>query len=158
MGLLRRGCDSAASVPGFTEDSIHAFVKKELADNQISDTEDLYDPITERMVPKILTGKQYIMKLEHQAGDKWSAVDEAASDQNGQPGKPGGHDSSKRIGYLDILALLSHGATENLADIQQYRSTASPDLWRRIRMGRRRRSGASTGSDLADFTVRDMRR
>ena len=135
LGKVAAKTGKRYKLPGFTEDSILDFVKKELSDSGTSDTEDLYDPITERMVPKVLTGQQYIMKLEHQAGDKWSAVDEAASDQNGQPGKPGGHDSSKRIGYLDVLALLSHGAKENLADIQQYRSGANQDMWRRIRMG-----------------------
>ena len=93
LGKIAAKTGKRYKMPSFSEDSTLDYVKKELADNQISDTEDLYDPITERMVPGVLTGNQYVMKLEHQAGDKWSAVDEAASDQNGQPGKPGGHDS-----------------------------------------------------------------
>ena len=135
LGKIAAKTGKRYKMPGFSKDSMLDFVQKELRDNGISDTEELFDPVTERKIPNVITGKQYIMKLEHQADGKWSAIDEAAVDQNQQPGKPGGHDSAKKVGYLDVMALLSHNATENLADIQQYRSGANQDMWRRIRMG-----------------------
>jgi DNA-directed RNA polymerase beta' subunit len=75
------------------------------------------------------------LKLEHTADAKLSAIDEGNPDLNEQPGKPGGSESAKRIGMLDTMALLSHGAVKTLSDIQNYRTGANVDMWRAIKMG-----------------------
>jgi len=122
-------------LPSFSNDSYHEFVKRELETNQISDAEDLFDPENNRTVPRVLTGIQNFLKLEHTADAKLSAIDEGSPDQNEQPGKPGGSESAKRVGLLDTMALLSHGAVKNLSDIQNYRTGANVDMWRAIRLG-----------------------
>ena len=122
-------------VPSFSTDSYHKFVSGELKKHGVSDTEDLFDPETGKKIPNVITGVQGFYKLEHTADTKWSAVDEGGMDQNMQNTKPGGTDSAKRVGPLDLYGLLSHGATKNLYDIQNYRTGGDPDLWRAIRMG-----------------------
>ena len=135
LGKIALKTGKKYNVANFSDDSNLEFVEREMKKHGISDTEDLFDPVNNRKVPNVLTGVTYMMKLEHQSADKWSAIDEGSTDQNDQPGKPGGHDSSKKVGYLEVLGLLGHGAKENLADIQQYRSGSNKDMWRRIRMG-----------------------
>ena len=135
LGKIATKTGKKYTLPHFSEDSFHEYVKNELSVNGVSDTEDLFDPMNQRTIPRVLTGVQNFLKLEHTADAKLSAIDEGASDQNEQPSKPGGSDSAKRIGNLDIMALLSHGAVKNLSDIQNYRTGSNPDMWRAIRMG-----------------------
>lgn len=135
LGKVAAKTGKKYKLPSFSEDSFHDFVQNELNVNGVSDTEDLFDPETNRPVPKVLTGVQNFLKLEHTADAKLSAIDEGSSDQNEQPGRPGGSESAKRVGLLDTMALLSHGATKTLADIQNYRTGRNVDMWRAIRLG-----------------------
>jgi biotin carboxyl carrier protein/ribosomal protein L21E len=135
LGKVATKTGKRYTLPSFSSDSFHDFVKNELDLNQVSDTEDLLDPETNKVIPKVLTGIQNFLKLEHTADAKLSAIDEGNPDLNEQPGKPGGSESAKRIGMLDTMALLSHGAVKNLFDIQNYRTGANVDMWRSIKMG-----------------------
>jgi hypothetical protein len=135
LGKVASKTGKRYTLPSFSQDSYHDFVQGELTKNQVSDTEDLFDPETNRVVPRVLTGIQNFLKLEHTADAKLSAIDEGSPDQNEQPGKPGGSESAKRIGMLDTMALLSHGAVKTLYDIQNYRTGANVDMWRAIRLG-----------------------
>ena len=135
LGKIAAKTGKRYTIPAFSEDSYHDFVKNELNINGVSDTEDLFDPETQRTVPRVLTGIQNFLKLEHTAESKISAIDEGTSDQNEQPGRPGGSESAKRIGFLDTMGLLSHGATKTLSDIQNYRTGSNVDMWRAIRLG-----------------------
>jgi len=135
LGKIAHKTGQKYVMPSFSTDSFHKFVSGELKKHGVSDTEDLFDPETGKKIPNVLTGIQAFYKLEHTADTKWSAIDEGGVDQNFQPTKPGGTSSAKRIGNLDVTALLSHGAVKNLYDIQNYRTGGDPDLWRAIRMG-----------------------
>jgi hypothetical protein len=52
-----------------------------------------------------------------------------------QPAK-GGSTGSKRVGSLDTTALIAHGATHNLQDVQLIRGTRNEDYWTALKMGR----------------------
>lgn len=136
LGKVASKTGKRYTLPSFSSDSFHDFVKNELDTNKVQDAEDLFDPETNKKIPRVLTGIQNFLKLEHTADAKLSAIDEGNPDLNEQPGKPGGSESAKRIGMLDTMALLSHGATKNLFDIQNYRTGANVDMWRSIKMGR----------------------
>lgn len=122
-------------LPNFSDGSVQELVARELAENGISDTEALTDPVTGRTIEGVLTGSQYFMKLEHQSEDKLSGRNEGGVDINEQPTK-GGKTGAKRLGGLMDAALIAHGATENLRDKQIYRGTKNADMWRAIRAGR----------------------
>ena len=54
-------------LPAFGKESWRDYVEGELKANGLPDKEDLHDPVSNRRVPNVMTGKQYFLKLEHQA-------------------------------------------------------------------------------------------
>ncbi len=53
-------------VPSFMDESMIAFVKREMEKYDVSDTEDIYDPTQgDKKIPKVFTGSRYYMKLHH---------------------------------------------------------------------------------------------
>ena len=121
-------------LPSFSTDSFRDYVKDELAAHNMSDTEDLFDPSTGKMVPKVLNGRQLFLKLEHVSSSKLSGRGDGGVDQNDQPSK-GGEDGAKRTGGLQMLALLSHGVPHVIKDAHLYRGSSNPDMWRKVRLG-----------------------
>jgi DNA-directed RNA polymerase subunit beta' len=115
-----------------------AKVKKDLADNGLSDTEELFDPQTGTSLGQILTGEPYVLKLDHQAEKKETARGIAGGyTAYGAPGSgsgiPGG---GQKIGQLDTYALLAHGSKAFLREAQTYKSDVDQkDVWNKIMTG-----------------------
>jgi DNA-directed RNA polymerase beta subunit/DNA-directed RNA polymerase beta' subunit len=121
-----------------TEDN-HGLVAKALKEHGLSDTENLIDPTTGNTIPGILTGPQYIIKLEHQVDKKMSSRDRGAYDRNLIP-KGGGHDGGQAFGALGTYALLSHGARGKIQEAQTLLSDKgqgglNDELWGAIQSG-----------------------
>jgi len=134
LGKIARKRGKAYKVPGFSEESMVDFVKKELQDAGMKDTDDVFDPTTGRKVKNILTGERFIYKLHHTAESKGRGRDVGAYTSEGLPAK-GGEFGAKRISNMEINALLSHGATEVLRDAQVIRGQRNDDFWRAFRLG-----------------------
>lgn len=112
-------------------------VKKMLADEGLTDTEEVFDPVLNRKLENpISTGEAFIMKLHHVVESKKSARGNAGYDQNKQPLK-GGSDAaqSKRLGGLETTALMAKGAYNVLRDASTIRGSENNDYWRAIRQG-----------------------
>ena len=116
-------------VPSFTKDGdMLAHVTAEMKKHGISDTEELHDPVTGQPLGQTLVGFQHIIKLVHQV-DKKVAVSSgmpaphnpATYDINLQP-KHG-----QRIGSLGLYAMLAHGATANLREMQTWKGEGPDD-------------------------------
>ena len=92
------------------------WTEKQMAENGIKPTADVFDPQTGRTIKNVGDGYAYIKAFHHLAEKKYSArgVDGAYT-QDEQPAK-GGVEGAKRISGFDNLALLSHGATEVIKD------------------------------------------
>jgi DNA-directed RNA polymerase subunit beta' len=86
----------------------------------ISDTEDLYDPVTKRKFPNVLTGPQYILKLHHTAEKGLSTRSRDAYDSNMLPSS-GGPKGGQTMDAMGLYALLAHNARENIREIQTYK-------------------------------------
>lgn len=121
-----------SSISDYTE-----HVKKELKDNDISDTEDLKNPTTGDTYKNVLTGPQYILKLHHTAEKKLVA-------RSGGPGRGytnelqphgGGEDSGQTMDSGGLYALLAHGARANIRDAQTLKSDMNDLLWERLQTG-----------------------
>jgi hypothetical protein len=113
------------------------YVEQELQKHGLQSTETVNDPVTGRKIPGIATGHRFIMKLHHTAEAKLqgrAAGGGAAYTAEDTPAK-GGESGSKRIGMLELGALLSHGAYQGIRDASIIRGQKNEDYWRQIMSG-----------------------
>jgi len=132
-------------------------VKSDLKQHGISDTEELFDPITKKSLGKALTGPQYMLKLVHQVEKKLSVRSgmnlpgmpgSEGYDMNLQPSS-GGHAGGQSLGALGLYAMLAHGARANIREMQTWKSEGTDpqsneakrwpsqhiDVWKAIQEG-----------------------
>lgn len=121
-------------LPGFMDASFVDFATQELAKNKISDTDDIYDPITGRKIPKVFNGVSYFYKLQHTAEAKSGGQAFTGYSVDEQPVTGG--DRSKRLGNMEVAALVSHGAKNILTEAKLIRGQKNDDYWRDLRLGR----------------------
>lgn len=120
-------------------------VKKDLEANKLTDTEEIYDPVTHRKLGDVLTGDQYIMKLKHQVEKKLAVRSTGNYTIDRAPKGTGAENPGQGIGQLEFYALLAHGARKNLKEMATYKADqqvdealnpqAHVDFWNRVQMG-----------------------
>lgn len=110
------------------------FAQKELSKHGMSDTEDITDPETGRKIKSVMTGNRFFMKLHHTAESKGQGRAMGSYTAEGTPAK-GGSEGAKRIGMLDLGALLSHGAGQVIRDGKMVRGQANPEYWSQFMSG-----------------------
>ncbi len=120
-------------------------IEKDLKDHNITDTEEIYDPVTHKKLGDVLTGDQYIMKLKHQVEKKLAVRSKANYTLDRSPKGTGADHPGQGIGQLEFYALLAHGARKNLKEMATYKSDqqldenlnpqAHIDFWHRVEMG-----------------------
>jgi len=108
-------------------------INKMMKKYNVSDTETLIDPKTNKEIKDVFTGNQYFYKLKHQALDKASSRYKGVYSVLDQPVR-GGAEGSKSLDALTYYSLLSHGATSFIKDVMQ-KSEKNDDLWRAIELG-----------------------
>ena len=112
-----------------------AWTERQMAENGVKETADVFDPQTGRTIRGVGDGYVYVKAFHHLAEKKFSARGiDGAYTQDEQPAK-GGIDGAKRISGFDNLALLSHGATDVIKDSMTIRGQMNQDYWRRYRLG-----------------------
>jgi len=112
-----------------------AFVAAELEKHGISGEETIKDPETGKLIENQGDGYMYFSPFHHLAEKKISARSTGGYTQDRQPAK-GGPTGAKRVGGLDVKALLSHGATEVLKDSHTIRGNKNEDYWTALKLGR----------------------
>jgi len=110
------------------------FAQQELNKHGMSDTEDVIDPETGRKIPGVLTGQRFFMKLHHTAESKGQGRATGGYTAEGTPAK-GGSEGAKRVGMLELGALLSHGAGRVIRDAKMVRGQANPEYWSQFMAG-----------------------
>jgi len=126
---------------------ITARIQRELKAHGLTDKEDILIPekdpttgaVTMRNAGQALAGQQYIHKLKHQVGRKLTARSGGpgyAYDRDRMP-RSGGKTSAQSMDALGLYAMLAHGATHNIRDMQTYKSNAdmNDELWSAIQSG-----------------------
>lgn len=127
-------------------------VKGLLKKHGLQDQEELFDPASGKSLGKALVGPQHTIKLLHQIDKKVSA--RAGNVLEG--GEPehydvnlipsgGGKTGAQSIGNLGLYAMLAHGATANIREMQTWKSegedprgkwhSAHNQVWRAIQTG-----------------------
>jgi DNA-directed RNA polymerase beta subunit len=118
-------------------DDLVQFAIDEAKKYGIKDCEDLIDdsdPDHPKKIPHVLSGTSFWMKLHHTSESKAQGRGIGRYTMDGQPAK-GGDDGAKRMGMLELSALLSHGATNNIADIKYVKGQENLDYWRQYMAG-----------------------
>jgi DNA-directed RNA polymerase subunit beta len=110
------------------------FAKEQLRKNNLTDLEDVTDPETGRKIKGVLTGNRFFMKLHHTSESKAQGRSTGGYTAEGTPAK-GGSEGAKRVGMLDLGALLSHGAGQVIRDAKMVRGQANPEYWSQVMAG-----------------------
>ena len=122
---------------------------RELKQHGLSEQEDILLPIMNKQTGEVekhvtaknvTVGPQYIHKLRHQVG-KGKLTARAGGpgyvyDADRMP-KSGGPHSAQSMDTLGLYAMLAHGATKNIRDMQTYKSNAdmNDEVWSAIHAG-----------------------
>lgn len=117
-----------------SERDLVEFAQQELAKHGLSDTEDVMNPETGQKISGILTGHRFFMKLHHTAESKGQGRSMGGYTAEGTPAK-GGAEGAKRVGMLELGALLSHGAGKVVRDAKMVRGQANPEYWAQFMAG-----------------------
>lgn len=135
LGKVAAKTGQAYKVKDFDNDrDMVDFAQKELAKHGLNDTEDLFDPENGRKIGNVLTGNRFFMKLHHTAESKGQGRSTGGYTAEGTPAK-GGAEGAKRVGMLDLGALLSHGAGKVIRDAKMVRGQANPEYWSQFMAG-----------------------
>jgi len=120
-------------LPSFGTDLLK-YAMSELEKNGLSDTDKVYDPHTRR-TNEVFTGNRFLYKLYHEAESKETGRSDAGSyTSEGQPAKTK-EESAKRLGLLDMNALISHGVPAVIRDSKLVRGQRNDAYWAAFRSG-----------------------
>jgi hypothetical protein len=110
------------------------WAKALLKKHNISDKEEVVDPITGKSVGMVMVGKQNILKLHKTVDTNFSARSTGAYDADEQPLK-GGVEGAKKLGMMEVNALLAHNARANLREFATLKSQKNDAYWNAVRSG-----------------------
>lgn len=114
---------------------LRKFAEQEALRHGVKDLEDVYDPVTGKTIPQVLTGNMFTMKLHHVSESKEGERAFGDYTSDGTPAK-GGPTGAKTWGMLHLNALLSHNASGAIADAHMIRGQRSPQYWSAVMSGR----------------------
>lgn len=110
------------------------WVKDQMKKYNIPWKQDVYDPQTGKTISNVFTGNIYFLPLKHIADTKMSR---RGTDQYSAQGIPGGsgQTGSKRLGSMEIGALVGHDAFNFIQDAKLIRGQSNAQFWRSLRTG-----------------------
>lgn len=110
-------------------------IKKDMKKYNVKEKEIIIDPNEGELENPVFVGKQYFLKLHHQAKEGFSARSVGGRyDLNEQPAR-GGKDSAQAFDVLTNYALLAHGAKNNLREMSSLKGTENDEYWRAFQFG-----------------------
>jgi len=121
-------------VHNFSNKSNVKDLQQELKDHGISDTEELWDPKTNRVLGNVLTGPQYMLKIFKTTEGNFAARNTGGYDNNMQPLK-GGLGGSKSLGSMEFLGLIGSDARKNLREMATTKSEQNDLYWEKFLTG-----------------------
>lgn len=120
-------------VENFEQGDLREKIDQELKKHGLKDTEELVDPVTGRSLGEVTVGKQFIMKLEHAAKEKFNAREPGnAYTADLRPAKSGA--GAQTIGHMELASLMSHGALHNIRDMASYKASKNDEFWRALQL------------------------
>jgi len=119
---------------GFNPGEVKKFADEELAKHNMTDKEDVYDPVRKVTIPGIYVGNVYAYKMQQTAENKGHARSVGTYSAEDVPLK-GGSSGSKHVGDMEWFGLLSHNAIANIYDMKQVKGRRNDDYWRQVKLG-----------------------
>jgi len=110
------------------------WAKDLLKKHGIKDKETVYDPISGKSIPGVLVGPQYTLKLFKSTETNYSARGVEDYDVNQQPAG-GGPEGAKKLGTMEVNALLAHGAKNILREAATLKGQRNDEFWRAYQLG-----------------------
>lgn len=101
----------------------------------IPETEDIFDPSTNKTLPNVFTGTQYIYKLKHQVEAKQSSRGLGESYTIDESPTSGGGQGGMTIDNLTGNVLLAHGARDFMGDAMNIKNNRNAEYWNAIMRG-----------------------
>jgi len=139
LGKAAAKMGQPVKVPSFNKpgEKWYDFVAKTLKDNDLSETEEVFDPMSNRLLENPITvGVGHILKLHHTSASKASARGQGGYDLDQQPLKGGSEAAqAKRLSGLEVHSLLSAGAYKTLREGATLRGQKNDEYWRALRQG-----------------------
>ena len=113
------------------------FVGQTLKDNGLTETEQIFDPGSNKLLENPITvGVGHVLKLHHTSASKASARGQGGYDLEQQPLKGGSAAAqAKRLSGLEVHSLLSAGAYKTLKEGATLRGQKNDEYWRALRQG-----------------------
>lgn len=122
-------------VRNFSGEDYLQSVKRAMKQAGLKDKEDLIDPFTNKTLPGVLTGKQYILKLDHPTRKKFSARAQGPGYTSEMQPTRGKHEGGQSLDTLTLYSMLAHGAKHNLREMSTYKSQKNDEVWRALQLG-----------------------
>jgi DNA-directed RNA polymerase subunit beta len=139
LGKAAAKMGQPVKVPSFNKpgEKWYDFVAKTLQDNDLSETEEVFDPMSNRLLENPITvGVGHVLKLHHTSASKASARGQGGYDLDQQPLKGGSEAAqAKRLSGLEVHSLLSAGAYKTLKEGATLRGQKNDEYWRALRQG-----------------------
>lgn len=111
-----------------------AWAKALLKEHGIKDKETMFDPVTGRKIPGIMTGPQYTFKPFKSTDTNFAARGIGPGyDANLQPSK-GGDEGAKSFGKMEFNALIAHNARSLLREVN-VKGQKNDEFWKRVQLG-----------------------
>lgn len=135
LGKIAEKTGKPIILPDFlTDDTIPDFVEKELKKHGLTESEDLFDPVSGKTVKDVATGIVFHYKLKHMSESKQGARSTGEYTAEDLPMK-GGKTGARRLGNMEVSALAAHGADQVLRDAKLIRGQRNDEFWRSFRDG-----------------------
>jgi DNA-directed RNA polymerase beta' subunit len=135
LGKVAQKTGKSIKVKSFTDKSQIEEAQKALKEHNLSDMEDVYDPISSKTL-NVFVGPLFLNRLVHISEDKLSNRGHGISyDTNQQPSKANHNEAAKRLGNLGTNVLLSHSARHVLEDAAVIKGTKNDEYWRALKLG-----------------------
>lgn len=135
LGKIAEKTGKPVILPDFlTDDTIPDFVEKELKKHGLTESEDLFDPVSGKTVRDVATGIVFHYKLKHMSESKQGARSTGEYTAEDLPMK-GGKTGARRLGNMEVSALAAHGADQVLRDAKLIRGQRNDEFWRSFRDG-----------------------
>ena len=135
LGKVAKKTGKPIMVENFADRDNVKWVKDQLKQHGLKDTETITDPMTGKKIKNVLVGPQYTMKLFKSTDTNYSARGVENYDVDQQPSS-GGPRGAKGIGRLVFNALLAHDARNILRESAVLKSQKNDEWWRAYQLGR----------------------
>lgn len=135
LGKIARKTGKPYILEPYPKENVTEYYMRELEKHGLKATETLYDPDSGKEIPDVFTGESYMYHLKHDPESKSGYRGVGAYTSEDVP-VSGGTEGSKRLGSMEMSALLGHHAEKILKDAKLIRGQRNDDFWRDFRTGK----------------------